>query len=68
MTIIESMRWVEANCSDHKTVERLRSRRVALTLAVEVERLRSALEWISDAATDDAWQLRDKAREALDGK
>ena len=33
----------------------------------EIERLRSALEWISQARTDEAWQLRDVADKALDG-
>lgn len=33
--------------------------------ADEIERLRAALEWIADNGPDDAWDLREKAREAL---
>jgi hypothetical protein len=31
----------------------------------EIERLREALEWIGDNGPDDAWGLREKARQAL---
>ncbi|TXH50484.1 MAG: hypothetical protein E6Q97_20305 [Desulfurellales bacterium] len=31
----------------------------------QIERLRAALEWITENGPDDAWDLRDKAREAL---
>jgi hypothetical protein len=31
----------------------------------EIERLRAALDWISDNGPDDAYDLREKAREAL---
>lgn len=33
--------------------------------ANEIERMRDALEWISNNGPEDAWELRDKAREAL---
>ena len=32
----------------------------------EIERLRAAMEWISENGPDDAWELRQKAREALE--
>lgn len=31
----------------------------------EIERLRDALDWITENGPDDAWDLREKAREAL---
>lgn len=34
-------------------------------LIAEVKKLREALEWISDNGSDDAWDLRHKARQAL---
>ena len=44
MDIEEALRWVDNNCYDEVTVNRLRSRNVARTLADEVERLRNQLE------------------------
>jgi hypothetical protein len=32
----------------------------------EIERLRSVLEWIAENGPDDAWDLRTKARQALE--
>ena len=40
MDIEEALQWVDRNCTDAATLDRLRSRRVAATLAKEVERLR----------------------------
>ena len=44
MNIEEALRWVDNNCYDEATVNRLRSRKVARTLSDEVERLRNQLE------------------------
>ena len=44
MDIEEALRWVDRNCTDAATLDRLRSRRVAKTLADEVERLREKLD------------------------
>lgn len=50
MDIEEALRWVDRNCTDAATLDRLRSRMVAKTLADEVERLRNLQEKIDDAA------------------
>lgn len=34
--------------------------------AAEIESLREALEWIMDNGPDDAWELRERARAALE--
>ena len=44
MDIEAALRWVDNNCYDEATVNRLRSRKVARTLSDEVERLRNQLE------------------------
>src|SRR5574337_1406166 len=44
MDIEEALRWVDNNCYDEATVQRLRSRRVARTLSDEIERLRAEVE------------------------
>ena len=44
MDIEAALRWVDNNCYDEATVNRLRSRNVARTLSDEVERLRNQLE------------------------
>lgn len=49
MDIEEALRWVDRNCTDAATLDRLRSRMVAKTLAAEVERLRKLQEKIDDA-------------------
>ena len=41
MNVEEALKWVEENCTDEDTLDRLRSRRVARTLADEIDRLRS---------------------------
>lgn len=40
MNVEEALRWVDKNCFDVVTLDRLRSRRVAKTLADELKRLR----------------------------
>lgn len=48
MDIEEALRWVDRNCTDAATLDRLRSRKVAKTLADEVERLRNNLQDTAD--------------------
>ena len=43
MDIEEALEWVAKNCTDETTLQRLKSRRVAKTLADEVQRLRRAM-------------------------
>lgn len=40
MNIEDALLWVDRNCYDEATVQRLRSRKVARTLADEIKRLR----------------------------
>ena len=44
MDIEEVLRWVDRNCTDAATLDRLRSRKVAKTLCDEIELLRDKLE------------------------
>ena len=44
MDIEEALRWVDRNCTDAATLDRLRSRKVAKTLCDEIELLRDKLE------------------------
>jgi hypothetical protein len=60
MNIEEAMQWVEKNCSDASTLERLRSRRVARTLSEEVAKLREVLGYFEELATT-AGRQRDNA-------
>lgn len=48
MDIEEALRWVDRNCTDAATLDRLRSRKVARTLCDEVEQLRDRLEKATD--------------------
>ena len=43
VNIEEALRWVDVNCTDAATLDRVRSRRVARTLADEIDRLREEL-------------------------
>lgn len=57
MDIEEALRWVDINCYAEEAVQkRLRSRRVARTLADEIERLRAicakAREMVFEGADD----------------
>ena len=52
MDISEALEWVAKNCKDEATLQRLKSRRVAKTLAEEVQRLRGVLIGISQTACD----------------
>ena len=44
MDIEDALRWVDRNCTDAATLDRLRSRKVAKTLCDEIELLRDKLE------------------------
>lgn len=65
MEIEEALQWVEKNCSDAETLDRLRSRRVAKTLAEELMAVRRERDELIFALKEIAYH-HDKQRLLFD--